>query len=394
MTLKAVTHLTTQYDSAAAGRELAKSLLSRLNGSARAIVAYGTMAHDQTILLRSIKEASGGQLPIIGCSTQGVMVNGRVVEAGYAAGAMVLGGDELEVSCARVHHISTDTFEKGRLLASNLHSELGGSPSVIVLHYDPLDGIDVPLLLAGIASVTSAPVIGAAAGAPPGPMVATFQYFHDQLIEKGAVALGLRGPFDIITARSSGVIPTGAEMTITKAEGNRVLELDGRNALDVWSEMVSADAENTDLAAAWSLGLRSEQADDREWTVMAASSVDEQAGAIVLQASVPEGIPVMLHQRSKDAMMGGIVKMADRVIAELAGRKPVAVMGFECGARTAPFLGEEGTQQENSLLRRRLAPDSPWLGMLAWGEITPVGGAAAFCNYTYPVLAFAPKKAA
>jgi small ligand-binding sensory domain FIST len=33
-----------------------------------------------------------------------------------------------------------------------------------------------------------------------------------------------------------------------------------------------------------------------------------------------------------------------------------------------------------------VAPDAPWLGMLAWGEIAPVGGEPAFHNYTYPLV--------
>jgi small ligand-binding sensory domain FIST len=74
-------------------------------------------------------------------------------------------------------------------------------------------------------------------------------------------------------------------------------------------------------------------------------------------------------------------------LAERVGKRHVlAVLGFECGARTSPFLGLKGTNEENIALQAAIAPDAPWLGMLAWGEIAPVGGEPAFHNYTYPLV--------
>jgi hypothetical protein len=70
----------------------------------------------------------------------------------------------------------------------------------------------------------------------------------------------------------------------------------------------------------------------------------------------------------------------------LRGRRPWAVLGFECGARTSPFLGEAGTLQENLALQATVASDVPWIGMMAWGEIAPAAGRPAFHNYTYPLL--------
>jgi hypothetical protein len=60
-------------------------------------------------------------------------------------------------------------------------------------------------------------------------------------------------------------------------------------------------------------------------------------------------------------------------------------MGFECGARTKAFLGQAATVQENVALQNAVAPDAPWLGMLAWGEITPTHDRPEFHNYTFPL---------
>jgi len=57
------------------------------------IVLYSTVNHDQQALLRGIREIAGPSVRVFGCSTQGVMSIGNVVEEGYVAGAMGPGQD-------------------------------------------------------------------------------------------------------------------------------------------------------------------------------------------------------------------------------------------------------------------------------------------------------------
>ena len=111
-----------------------------------------------------------------------------------------------------------------------------------------------------------------------------------------------------------------------------------------------------------------------------------ETGAIVFQAAIPEGTKVMIHHRTVENMLSGTAVMARDLAKRLTGRKPWAVLGFECGARTYPFLGEANTHKEHADLRSTVAPTTPWLGMMAWGEIGPCGGQPAFHNYTYPLV--------
>ena len=101
----------------------------------------------------------------------------------------------------------------------------------------------------------------------------------------------------------------------------------------------------------------------------------------------------MFHHRTIEDVLNGTQDMARDLGARLAGLRPWAVLGFECGARTFPFLGPSNTLKEHEQLRAAIAPEAPWLGMMAWGEIGPCAGKPAFHNYTYPlvVLANEPK---
>ena len=64
-----------------------------------------------------------------------------------------------------------------------------------------------------------------------------------------------------------------------------------------------------------------------------------------------------------------------------------ALLGFECGARTKPFLGDEATAAEHRDLVAALPTQAPFLGMLAWGEVFPLGGRPEFFNYSFPIIA-------
>ena len=94
----------------------------------------------------------------------------------------------------------------------------------------------------------------------------------------------------------------------------------------------------------------------------------------------------MFHHRTVEQVLEGTTVMGTNLAKRLDGKTTWAVLGFECAARTFPFLGEENTREEHLSLRAAVAPQAPWLGMMAWGEVAPLGGQSAFHNYTYPLI--------
>jgi hypothetical protein len=259
--------------------------------------------------------------------------------------------------------------------------------------YDPLSGIDVNDVLEGIRSEVSSPIVGGAAGQNSGPVSETFQYFGTRAVSQAAVLLGISGRFRAELGVCHGTSPTGVVMTLTRAEGNKLLEIDGRPALDVWRETIGwgeDQAFDQDQTAALAMGIerkfRHNGREEAAYLIRAAFGFDTSTKAIVVQAGIPEGSRIMFHHRTVEVVKQGTVDMAKDLVTRLAGRQIWAVLGFECGARTAPFLGEAETLQENLDLQKSVAPHAPWLGLLAWGEIAPCGGEPAFHNYTYPLV--------
>jgi len=385
-------------DSAEAGR-LAGQSLRKDFGEERlgAVLVYATMNHDQPAALEALRAALGPDVPIIGCSVQGIASDTGLTEEGLALGVMGFGGSDLRTAVAVERDIQMSSLEKGQAAARKLKADLGEEPRVVTVLYDPLCGADVEAFLTGMRREISCPLIGGGAGQPWGPPVRTYQYADGEVFSNGMVALALAGPFQPELGICHGAAPTGLSMTVTKAQGNKLLEIDGRPAIQVWHEqtgVAQGEAIHQEHMATWAIGI------ERRFTVegpdgakqesasmiRGAFGFDPEAGAVVLQTAVPEGARVMFFHRTVEDVLEGTKKMGADIAARLGGRQPWAVLGFECAARTFPFLGSARTLEEHQTLRAAVAPRAPWLGMMAWGEIAPLGGEPAFHNYTYPLV--------
>src|SRR5262245_34737480 len=79
------------------------------------------------------------------------------------------------------------------------------------------------------------------------------------------------------------------------------------------------------------------------YLLRAAFGVDAERGGIVLQAGIAQGTKVMLHHRTTEDVLSGTRRMGAELRDRLDGRRPRAVLGFECGARMKPYLGEAAT---------------------------------------------------
>lgn len=388
--------ISSETDSTRAGQQVGQALREAFAGQPlTTVIVYATVVHDQRALLAAVRETVGPGVLIVGCSAQGVTGHGSVLEGGFAVGAMGLGGDSLRAATALQNEIQTEGVAKGRALASSLKSQLGQDPDLLFLLYDPLCGADVNQLLAGLRQEVSSPVMGGAAGQPSGPVAGTYQYHQEESFTQSAVALGLVGPFTADFGVSHGTTPTGIVMTLTRADGNRLLEFDGRPALDVWRETTGLQEDellHQDHTAALAMGI--EQAvqkngrTENAYLIRAVFGLDPVAKAIVVPAAIPEGSKLLFHHRTARVVKEGAMAMGKDLSSRLNGKYPWAVLGFECGARTAPFLGPADTLEENVALQAMVAPRSPWLTIIPWGEIATLGGnEPTFCNYTYTLVA-------
>jgi hypothetical protein len=123
--------------------------------------------------------------------------------------------------------------------------------------------------------------------------------------------------------------------------------------------------------------------------VRMAIAFDLESGALIMPTAIAPRTRIVLHHRTTQAVVGGTAAMGRELAARISGVRPWAALGFECCARTSPFLGEPDAVVENLELQKIVAPDAPWLGMMAWGEAAPICGVPRFLNFSYPLVVLA-----
>jgi len=390
-----------ESDSAEAGHLAVEALKSAFGSQPlRAVLVYSTMNHDHPLLLETLRAELPADVIVVGTSGQGVVGNDELSEEGMVLGVMGFGGTALHATAAVEREAQTDSRGKGQALAKKLVRDLGKQPRMVITFYDPLCGLDVESVLAGMRTELTCPIVGAGSGQPWGQPIETAQFWDTEVLNHSVLALALDGPFSVEIGMCHGTAPSGITGVVTKAEGNQIIEIDGRRAVDVWRETTGAndaDIMHQSHFAIWAVGVERTATIDgvtkSERVIRGAFGFREDNGALILQAAIPEGSTISLNHRTIHDVLNGTTTMAKDLGQRLEGREPWAVLGFECAARTYPFLGPENTKQEHKQLRAAVAPRAPWLGMMAWGEIGPCLGQTSFHNYTYPLVALLPDAA-
>lgn len=389
MGVSAHSFMTLSANSLETGRALGDQIRRSAAEPPALVVTYLTVNHDQQAFLHGLREALGEPVRIVGCSAQGVVGRGLVQEEGYAAGALALGGSSLAASHGAVVDIVPEPFAKGAELGRQLTAGLTRPPKVVVLHYDSLCGVDPDRFLAGLYQEVKCPILGGAAGHSYHFVLnETYQYIDARVLTRAATAFALAGDFTVEYGTCHGCSPVGVELTVTRARNNVVLEFDERRAYDVWAEICGSDTV-ANLSTALAIGLPSDGIAGHDYFVRAAYALDAATGGVTLGPTIAEGSTIMLHHRTSDDVLSGAQRLGDELAERLSGKRVRAVLGFECGARTAPFLGPDATLLENLGLQRKLGEDAAWLGMMPWGELCPIGGQPRFHNYSYPLLVLA-----
>ncbi|MFT5432943.1 MAG: hypothetical protein ACI9OJ_003647 [Myxococcota bacterium] len=378
----AVSHVTRDFDALAAVAECMAVVRSRGEPIA-GLIFYFTQAHDPAELAE-VLSAEVGDIPTVAASVQGVTSQGHVEEDGYLLGVFAWTG-RVDVTVHCIEDLPRATFEKGVDLGRAI-TELPNRQASFVF-YDPLGGVNARSFLRGFAEVLPKHLLfGAATGGPWGKRVATYQFDGQRLLQRALVCLTVGGDMTVVSAATTGTVPAGIRMTVTQCEDNAILELDGRPALQAWhNQLDETEMMTMESMSSLALGIERGGPGEETWAVLAPFGYDAVRSAIILQSDVAVGDVVEMHRRSPAIIFERVRAMAEKLRAEVVGREVVAVLGFECGARTSPFLGLDASLAENLILQEALGTDVPWLGLLAWGEVVPVEHGAEFFNYTYPL---------
>jgi|1186.fasta_scaffold02798_2 small ligand-binding sensory domain FIST len=225
-------------------------------------------------------------------------------------------------------------------------------------------------------------VIGGAASAARGPGGNRLA-LGPQVGSAGAVGVFVDG-VDVGVVVSQGCRPVGQPYVVTRSEGNRIVELAGRSAIERVQDCASgvSEEDRSLMRAGLHLGIVVDEHQTDflrgDFLVRNVLGGDPETGAIVVGDEVHVGQTVQFHVRDAAA--------ADEDLRELlTGTDADAALLFTCNGRGRRFFGVP--DHDAGTLDQLLGP-LPVAGAFCAGEYGPIGGRNFVHGFTASVALF------
>ena len=182
-----------------------------------------------------------------------------------------------------------------------------------------------------------------------------------------------------------GCKPAGGYHTITKAEREVILEIDGKPALDAIADLLGPDSDKSweDYPLFVTLGVNKGDKfgpfKEEEYANRLVMAVDKERRALVMfENDLRAGFDVQLMRRSID--FDYIRRRAQDVLDRVGDRRPFFALYIDCAARASAYCGTEREEAEE--VQRIIGVKMPLLGMYSGVEIAKVGNDMQALDWT------------
>ena len=383
--MKAGGALVLTADPGAAARravEEARAALGDLPPTLAVLFASDHFLGSAEALVASVAEQTGS-LPLIGCVAEAVAGGAREVESEPAV-ALWLGAGLGPVESFAMEFVRTPSG--GAYGGYRFAQETAGVHLMICDPFSfPADG-----LLAHLNErVPGAVVMG---GMASGGLRSrqTRLFLDGRVLSRGAVGAHLpRAEVHPLVAQ--GCRPVGNPYIITRADGNVIHELGGRQPLARLRELAAMlpGRDQELLAQGVHLGVvideyRAEPGQG-DFLIRGVAGADPDSGAIAVGDEVAVGQTIQFHVRDADSADQDLRRALDRESAALGGRRPAGALLFTCNGRGSRLF--PGPDHDAGLLATMLG-GIPVAGFFCAGELGPVGGQNFLHAFTASIALF------
>ncbi len=225
------------------------------------------------------------------------------------------------------------------------------------------------------------PIIG---GMASGASQATYNrlILNDRGIRSGGIGLTMSGPIQAECIVSQGCRPIGSHLRVTKVDGNVVLELGGKPALEVLHSLANEvnEYERELLGGGLLLGSVIDEQKSHfgrgDFLVRSILGVDRKRKGIAAGEFFRLGKTVQFHVRDAQTAVEDLQLLLDAQQLDVA---PFAGLLVTCNGRGRNLFHEE--DHDLTIIRERLG-DVPISGFFAAGEIGPIGGHSFLHGHT------------
>lgn len=322
---------------------------------------------DPDHLARVVSDTAGGAT-VIGCSAASVIEGNEEMEGDPAVAVLVAAGEGLRANSILIDG-QLDDPRRTATTAADLLERSTDHHGLLITLVDPA-AFQPGLLDTLSEEMPDLPIVG---GGAAGPEV--FVLAEGAAASRGTALALVESIEAPLIAVSQGCQPLGPAMRITRCQGNLVVELDGRPALDVLREMVgsamSDDLEEIAGMVFAALGATVDGPLEDGYVIRGIVGFEPDMGIVAVGDHVEEG------QAMTFALREGVAarEAHDRTVAALAqrlnGRRPAFGLYFDCAGRGRGLYGHRGI--DLAYIRRHLG-DFPLAGMFSAFELAPTAG--------------------
>jgi hypothetical protein len=378
-----------------AGEEAARAALDQARlASCDLTLIFATSKHDPAALRNGVRSVIGPSARLFGGSAVGVITNDSMGYEGFQVGVATIATSGLQAELFIERGLPDNEYEVGVALARQITARNFPERPSLLLLYDivkrglPGEGLSMNMatpFLAGMEKVLGEwPVV--AGGGLIGDMQfnPTFQLFDQEIEHHSAMALALVGGVQMNTIIMHGCTPSTSYKTITKAEGNIVLEFDGRPAVEIVAAAFGPDdASWKEYPLYITLGINEGDkfgaVRDEEYAVRLCMDIDTERGGLVMFGDdMQAGTEVQLMRRTLD--LDYVRGRTDEVLAGLHGRTPFLALYIDCAGRAAAYCGTDF--EEASGVQQVIGSRIPLLGWYVGCELAKAGPNMQSHNWT------------
>lgn len=334
-----------------------------------------------------------GEIPILGCSSQGILTNKGIFKYGFAVLLISL-NQQTFFNIAAVKNINEDTsFSSGKELANkllygfkNVHRSLSiiFSDKLITEGTNLINGLQENL-------GRSFPLIGASAS-DNFDNQKTFQYVNDQLLSESCCGILFGGKFNFGFGIKHGWFALGKMRRVTESKSNVIKEIDGAAAVKLYEDYFAKDRmelakELRRISISYPIGIYLQG--EKEYLLRNIISIKDD-GSLVTQGDIPQESKIRLMISTEDSRLEAVVASCEEAKRNLEGQKIKFVMVFDSAARFS-LLGRQN-DIELGVIKEVFGKDTPLIGICTNGEQAPLKsinylGKTYFRNQSINILA-------
>jgi hypothetical protein len=332
---------------------------------------FASPRHDLASVLQTARELVP-DADIVGCSTAGELTERGLTHSGVAC--LLVSWSEAAHLLEIAESMGDDGVELSRRLcerfaaSSQHHVAAGRAHSITVLFGDGLSPTFEKLVVQLRRTTTGTQQIVGAGAADDGELARTQVGANGRAFDGGAVALHLFSRARWGVGVEHGVQPVTAPMTVTRAAGNLVKEIDGERALDVYARYAAERGQVLEGQVIPQFLVENELGVllfDDIVRVRAPIRV-EPDGSLFFAGEVPEGSRVCIVRSEPEQMLAAATRAAQSAADGLGGARAAGVLVFSCICR-ALRLGAQYADEIDCV--RRVFPNTPIAGFSSYGEI-------------------------